>query len=96
MAAEVSAALMDLGDREIAQIIVRDISLREKIEENLRQTEKTAALGMLAGGIAHDLNNIFTSVASFAFLGESSLPAGAEARSYLQRMENRGEPGTAS
>ena len=95
MAAEVSAALMDLGDREIAQIIVRDISLREKIEENLRQTEKTAALGMLAGGIAHDLNNIFTSVASFAFLGESSLPAGAEARSYLQRIAEANEQAAA-
>ncbi len=95
MAAEVSAALMDLGDREIAQIIVRDMSLREKIEENLRQTEKTAALGMLAGGIAHDLNNMFTSVASFAFLAESSLPAGAEARSYLEKVAEANEQASA-
>ena len=95
MPAEVSATLIDLRGRQIAQILVRDVSLREKIEENLRQTEKTAALGMLAGGITHDLNNIFTAVASFAFLGESSLPAADETRSYLRKVAEANEQASA-
>ena len=95
MAAEVAATLIDLGDRQIAQVLVRDAAQRERIEGNLLQTEKTNTLGMLSGGIAHDLNNIFTSVASFAFLAETSLPAGAEARSYLEQLVGANEQAAA-
>jgi len=42
--------------------ILRDITEREILEEELRKREKLESVGLLAGGIAHDFNNILTAV----------------------------------
>ena len=42
--------------------IIRDISEKRKMEEELRKIDKLESLGILAGGIAHDFNNILTGI----------------------------------
>ena len=46
----------------------RDISARIKLEEELFQTRKLEAIGTLAGGVAHDFNNILTVIRGHAEL----------------------------
>ncbi len=47
---------------------VRDITDRKKAEEELHQSQKMEAVGRLAGGISHDLNNLLTAIAAYADL----------------------------
>ncbi|MDW7651876.1 MAG: PAS domain S-box protein [Bacillota bacterium] len=46
--------------RQVLQLIVRDITIQKKIEEEQTKATKLESLGILAGGIAHDFNNLLT------------------------------------
>ncbi len=54
--------------------IDRDISIRKKMEEELRQSHKMESIGTLAGGIAHDFNNILGIIVGNAELALDDLP----------------------
>jgi len=52
---------------------------REKMEEQLRHSQKMEALGVLTGGIAHDFNNILSSIIGYAEIVQEILPKGSPA-----------------
>ena len=56
--------------------ITRDITERKRIEEQLRQARNLEAIGQLAGGVAHDFNNILSAIIGNADLALANLAAG--------------------
>jgi len=66
--------------------IVRDISDRIALEAQLRQAQKLEAIGTLAAGIAHEINNPMTSIGGFAEMIGRDRDAGGRARHFASRI----------
>jgi two-component system, cell cycle sensor histidine kinase and response regulator CckA len=54
--------------------IALDVTKRERLEGQLRQSQKLEAIGRLAGGVAHDFNNVLTVISNYAGFISDGLP----------------------
>ena len=70
---------------------VQDITDRRLLEEQLRQSQKMEAIGRLAGGIAHDLNNALTAIAGYAELALGEVAADHAARADVEEIRRAAE-----
>ena len=64
----------------------RDVTEVERLERQVRKAQRMEALGTLAGGIAHDLNNILGPIILHAELGLSGLPVTDPARGLFANI----------
>ena len=70
---------------------VQDITERRLLEDQLRQSQKMEALGRLAGGIAHDLNNALTAIAGYAELALGEVASDHAARADVEEIRRAAE-----
>jgi PAS domain S-box-containing protein len=70
-------------------IVLEDITERANLEEQLRLSEKMAAIGLLAAGVAHEVNTPLTGISSFTqMLLERADPADAKTQ-LLEKIEQQ-------
>src|SRR5207344_52133 len=67
---EVIAMLVPWGSTRAVLGISADVTERRALEEQLKQSHKMEAVGRLAGGVSHDLNNLLTAIIGY---GERAL-----------------------
>ena len=84
--------IRDAAGRPIRMIgTIQDVTERRLLEEQLRQAQKMEAIGRLAGGIAHDINNALTAIAGYAELALGEVAADHPARADVEEIRHAAE-----
>ncbi|CAB1077671.1 hypothetical protein D1AOALGA4SA_5457 [Olavius algarvensis Delta 1 endosymbiont] len=93
----ISARIIDLNGENHILTITRDISRWKKVEEDkkkletqLQRAQKMEAIGTLAGGVAHDLNNILSGIVSYPDLLLMELPEDSPLAEPLTTIQSSG------
>jgi PAS domain S-box-containing protein len=75
--------------------VVSDITERKQLEEQLYQSQKMEAIGLLAGGVAHNFNNLMTVITGYSELLDSRLNQGDSLRQDVEQIRKAGEQAAA-
>ncbi len=68
-----------------------DVTDRKRLEKQLLQAQRLEAIGRLAGGVAHDFNNILSVVLGYCEIALKNLPEGHPVREHIKTIEKAGE-----
>ena len=81
-----SFRLFELEGEQCILGIIRDMTGARSLQLQLLQAQKMEAVGTLAGGVAHDFNNIISVILSYAELASQELPPGSTVRDDLEQI----------
>jgi PAS domain S-box-containing protein len=85
--ADSGAPIKDDSGKVIGVVLVfRDVTEEHALQERLRQSEKMDAIGQLAGGVAHDFNNMLAGIMGGAELLQTQLPRNEKSDKYLSMI----------
>ncbi len=74
--------------------VKRDITEELKLQKQYHQSQKMESVGLLAGGVAHDFNNILTAINGYAELSKLELPSESPVQSMLDIILSSGKRAT--
>lgn len=88
--------LLDASGRLLGTVgVARDISARKTIEDKVNEARRLTMLGRLAGGIAHNFNNLFGTILGYSRFAMEDLPADHPAADHSRRITAVGQKGKA-
>jgi len=92
---EIRTLPSEIDGQNIVLGIARDVSERKRLETSLHKAQKMEAIGTLAGGVAHDLNNVLAGVVSYPELVLMAMPENSPYRQYILKIQKSGEKAAA-
>ena len=84
---DVSVSYVKYKDTIAVQGIIRDITERKQLERQLQQAQKMEAVGKLAGGMAHDFNNMLQAISGYVQLMQRGIKP-EHTQKYLGEIES--------
>lgn len=85
---EITANAIEVEGNVLIQAFVRDITDKKRLQEQLLQSQKMESIGSLAGGIAHNFNNLLTSILGNAELLEEYRHLDTKLAKRTKNIEN--------
>ncbi len=93
----VSAKAVSNGKGEVKHYdgVIEDITEHKQMEMQIQQSQKMRAIGLLAGGVAHDLNNILSGIVSYPELILLDLPEDSPLNEPIRTIQESGKKAAA-
>ncbi len=88
------APLQDSQGQTGVLVVVEDVTSRIRLEEQLQQREKLSSIGLLAAGVAHEVNTPLTGVSSYTQMLLGMLPDTDPKHALLQKVRRQAERAT--
>jgi two-component system cell cycle sensor histidine kinase/response regulator CckA len=92
--AEVSAEMIELEGQPCVLAITRDITETLRLEAQFRQAQKMEAVGRLAGGVAHDFNNMLSVIIGYSDLSVDLVAPDSLLKKHLAQIKKASERAT--
>ena len=87
---EITARILNYKGRDVHMAAIRDITERQRYEAQRQRFQKMESLGLLAGGVAHDLNNVLSGIVSYPELLLLDLPGDSVLRKPIETIRDSG------
>ena len=91
--AEVWMESVELDGQRCLLGITRDVTEMQQLEAQFRQAQKMEAVGRLAGGVAHDFNNILGIIMGYSDIALGEIPADSPASRYMSEAKKAAKRG---
>lgn len=89
--ADIIGAMLDLEKKPCMVAFIVDQTESNKLEKQLNRAQKMEAIGLMASGVAHDLNNILAGIISYPELLLLKLPQSSDMRESLEAIQASGK-----